>query len=463
MSIFIHNTLTGKKEEFIPQKNNEVKMYVCGITPYDECHIGHARCYVVFDVIRRYLAYRGYEVKYVQNFTDIDDKIINRAKELGVTTKELSEKYIKNYFSVMDGLNVKRADKYPRVTENIEKIISLVQTLIEKGYAYFVDGDVYYSVDKFQQYGKLSHRKKEDILAGARVEVNQSKQNPLDFALWKKSKSDEPSWPSPWGAGRPGWHIECSVMSAEYLQTETLDIHGGGMDLIFPHHENEIAQSEAATGKEFCRYWIHNGFVTINQEKMSKSLGNTFTLSQLLKKYNPMALRFFLLRQHYSSPVDFSDDKLEEAKKSLNGIFELINQDVKAAGTGKQTGNDQGFLEMISNTEKEFQLAMDDDFNTAGAIGSIFKLIRELNIRISNKQPIARGILKIKQLFNEVLGIDFESSSEELSDELKIILSQREEARKNKDWKKSDEIRNKLTQMGYTVDDTPQGSRLKKI
>lgn len=321
------NTLTKREEEFKSIEPNKIKMYVCGITPYDSCHIGHARCYVVFDTIRRYFEFLGYEINYIQNFTDIDDKIINKSNALNVKYNEISEKYIDEYFIVMDKLNIKRANSNPKVSENIDKIVTFIERLVKKNYAYNIDGNVYFRVKNFEDYGKLSGRNLEELKQGARVEIDEKKENPLDFALWKKAKENEPFWESSLGKGRPGWHIECSVLATANLG-ETIDIHGGGADLIFPHHENEIAQSEALTDKKFAKYWIHNGFVMINKEKMSKSLGNFFTLNDILEKYEPMALRLFLLTNHYRKPLDFSDDKLEENTKRL-AKFTNFYRDVK--------------------------------------------------------------------------------------------------------------------------------------
>ncbi len=470
MVLVVQNTLTGKKEEFKPQKEGKVKMYVCGITPYDESHIGHARCYVVFDVIRRYLEYKKYEVKYIQNFTDIDDKIIARAKELNTDTGKLVNENIDKYFKVMRELNVKAADVYPRVTEHIKEIIEIVSKLVENGYAYEVDGAVYFSVAKFEPYGRLSKRKKEDLVAGARVEVNESKKNPLDFALWKKAKPEEPSWPSPWGEGRPGWHIECSVMSMKHLKTDTLDIHGGGRDLIFPHHENEIAQSEAATGRQFSKYWLHNGFVTINEEKMSKSLGNTFTLSDILEKYNPMVLRYFLLTKHYRSSIDFSDDKLEEAKIRMYEIKNEIEK-IRYLSLNKKskiisTEDRSRINALISECRNGFEKAMDDDFKTREAIDSIRKLVRQLSAELGRKNPpfelLTKGVYEVEGFF-EILGINLGKLLEsDILLDADDLRKQRDEARKNKDWKKSDKLRDQLEARGYLVEDTPSGTFLKK-
>ncbi|MDD5259505.1 MAG: cysteine--tRNA ligase, partial [bacterium] len=325
LTLFLYNTLTQQKEEFKPLKNKVVNMYVCGVTPYDEVHLGHARCYVAFDVIRRYLEYKGYTVNYIQNFTDIDDKIIKRAQEKNVQPLELAQKNIDAYFQDINALNIKPALKYPRVTEHIPDIIKIVENLVNSRHAYVVDGDVYFRVASFPGYGKLSKRELDQLKSGARVEIDERKESPLDFALWKKEKPGEPSWTSPWGNGRPGWHIECSAMSLGELKIDTLDIHGGGQDLIFPHHENEIAQSEAVTGKPFAKYWLHNGFVTINKEKMSKSLGNFFTLKEIYKKYEPQVVRLFLISQHYRSPIDFSENKLEEMSRAQERFTTALN------------------------------------------------------------------------------------------------------------------------------------------
>jgi len=460
MALVVYNTLTRKKEEFIPLKEGEVRMYVCGITPYDKCHLGHGRCYVVFDAIRRYLEHKKYKVTHVQNFTDIDDKIIARAQALSKEPLSLAEENIKAYFGAMDKLNVKRAGEYPRVTEHMKEIINTVSRLIDRGYAYVVDGNVYFSIDKFVSYGKLSGRDKEEMLAGARVEVDKSKKDPLDFALWKKAKEGEIKWQSPWGEGRPGWHIECSVMSTKYLG-ETFDIHGGGQDLIFPHHENEIAQAESACGKPFAKYWLHNGFVTINKEKMSKSLGNFFMLDDIYKKYEPAVVRFFLLTKHYRSPVDFSDSALEETKRSLEGI-EALNEKIKPTPSSPMTEKQKTLLE---ETEEKFEQAMDDDFNTAEAIGYVFRLVKELNIEITKAQPSISFLVNGKETINKllsVLGIELKNISEvDMVLEAEELKKQRDEERKNRDFTKADELRKKLNELGYEVEDTPQGTFLK--
>ena len=469
MSLFVYNTLTRKKEEFKPHSPGKVKMYVCGTTPYDHCHLGHARCYVVFDVIRKYLEYKGYEVTYIQNFTDVDDKIIKRAQELGSTVEDVAEKYIDEYFDVMKRLNIKDANSYPRTTEHIEGMIKLVQKLIEGGYAYVIDGDVYFQVGKFDGYGKLSHRSREEMRAGARIEVDKRKKNPLDFALWKSAKPGEPWWESPWGRGRPGWHIECSAMSMRYLGA-SFDIHGGGQDLIFPHHENEIAQSEAATGKPFVSYWVHNGFVTVNREKMSKSLGNFFTLEEIYKKYSPDVVRFFLISQYYRSPIDFSDDKLEEARKSLErfhntlGNIEFLLKGLKA---GKKSTLPKAEDSSLLQAKEKFMKVMDDDFNTARALGHIFDLVGKANKIISQGNPNLSFLLAAERALRgmgSLLGFVKEKAIEKAGiDEFQIekLIDERNAARESKDWKKADKIRSNLEKIGIILEDTPVGTRWK--
>lgn len=451
MALRVYNTLSGKKEEFVPLKEGAVNMYVCGITPYDECHIGHARCYVVFDVIRRWLEHKGYRVQHVQNFTDIDNKLIERAKKKNISPRELAEENIAKYFEVMEKLNVQKAGSYPRVTEHIGDIIKAVLELMKKGFAYEIDGSIYYEVEKFNGYGKLSHRKKDDLTAGARVEVDEKKKNPLDFALWKKAKPEEESWDSPWGRGRPGWHIECSVMSGG----GTLDIHGGGMDLIFPHHENEIAQSEALTGRQFSKYWLHNGFVTINEEKMSKSLGNVFSVADIFGRYSPAALRFLLLTRHYRSPLDFSDDKLVEAGKGLANIIKIINSNTVEAETAEA-------LELEYNEfEKSFIKAMDDDFNTAEAIGRVFKFIKFIESRPGFNAGTAI-ISKVKRMLEDVLGINLLVRGMD-TEKVKQLIELRNKARKAGNWKESDAIRDRLREMGVMLEDTPSGTLWKPV
>jgi len=459
MSLQVYNTLTNKKEEFIPLEKGKVRMYVCGPTVYDKCHIGHARCYVAFDLIRRYLEYKGYTVKYVENFTDVDDKIINKSRETGKDPLDIAERYIAEYFRDMDALNVKRADVYPRATEHITDMISFVEALVEKGAAYQSDGDVYFSVEKSKDYGKLSGIDKEQMKAGARIAVDKKKRDPLDFALWKKAKEGEPKWESPWGEGRPGWHIECSTMSQKHLG-ETLDIHGGGQDLIFPHHENEIAQSEAYTGKQFVRYWLHNGFVTIKEEKMSKSLGNIVPVEELLQTYSPETLRYFLVASHYRKPIDFTEGNIKEAYKASQRLLNTVDT-IKAALREDMTGEDfspQPYREKLEE-------AMDDDFNTPLALSALFELARETNRRIEERAISKESLKEVLKTFldlGNVLGLFFHAEIEEVSEELLAILVDiRENARAQKLWDISDSIRDRLKEIGIVLEDSPQGTRWK--
>lgn len=466
----IYNTLSGKKEEFVPTDKNgkTVNIYVCGITPYDEVHLGHARCYVVFDVIRRYLKYKDYNVKYVQNFTDIDDKIINRSKQLAVSSEQLAEKYINDYFTQMRKLNIQDADSCPRVTQQIPNIINFIQKIIDNGYGYAAEGDVYFSVRKFKDYGKLSKRNIDDLKSGSKVLPGEQKNDPLDFALWKKAKEGEPSWDSPWGKGRPGWHIECSAMSLNEFGFNTFDIHGGGQDLIFPHHENEIAQSEAALGKQFVKYWIHNGFVTINKEKMSKSLGNFFTLREIFEKYDPMVVRYMLLCQHYRQPLDFSEDKLEQSK-SAYALINTIKGNEELLDLANKINNAENNLEekeeIKCNTEilEEFENAMEDDFNTAIALACIHKLLKE----IINEKTInykTKSDLKTMILICNTLGLELRNYKPfAINLIVETLIKAREDARKNKNWKLSDELRQKIKGEGFDVEDTKFGPRVKKL
>ena len=471
----IYNTLTGKKEPFHSLQPKTVRMYVCGVTVYDYCHIGHARSALVFDVIRRYLEFSGYQVEFVKNFTDVDDKIIKRANERGVSCDAITAEYIEAYYHDMGKLGIRRATNEPKATEHMAEIIELVSTLIQKGLAYQVAGDVYFQVDKYPAYGRLSKRKLEDLQAGARVEVDERKRHPMDFALWKSSKPGEPSWDSPWGAGRPGWHIECSAMSMRHLG-ETFDIHGGGMDLIFPHHENEIAQSCGATGKEFARYWIHNGFVQINQEKMSKSLGNFFTIREIFEKSEwsqeiaGEILRYFLLTNHYRSPLDFSDQGLREAKYALDGFYDLFN---RLTETAKLEDSVNGKLTTaIERTRSAFEQAMDDDFNTPAAVAELQGFRSAVNKLLeAGLSTEARG--QARQLFRSlgsVMGL-FQLGKwqfkVDLSDigvsgldekEIEEKVKERNEARRQKDFKKADEIRQSLASYGIVIEDKPDGT-----
>lgn len=471
MTIRIYNTLGGKKQQFEPINPGKVGMYVCGPTVYDSCHIGHARSVVVFDVIARYFRKRGYDVTYVRNFTDVDDKIINKANELGIDSMAVAEKYIEEFYEDMDALGVKRADWEPRVTQFIQPIIELVQVLIDNDMAYAVDGDVYYAVETFADYGKLSGRKLEEMEAGARVEVDHRKRNPFDFALWKSSKPGEPAWDSPWGKGRPGWHIECSAMSWKHLG-KSFDIHGGGKDLIFPHHENELAQSEGAFHQPFAKYWMHNGFVNINQEKMSKSLGNFLMIKDVLKSYHPETVRLFLLSNHYRSPIDFSNQAMDEANVRMDRIYTFIERADKSLELPKSTDTPNG------EYWERFCQAMDDDFNTALGIGVLFEAIRHLNalldkdaVGAEEKEKLHQGLKDIAGM-GEILGIARETPAayfekkknlglaEDAVDKEKIegLIQKRTEARKAKDFKTADQIRDQLAQMNIILEDRPDGT-----
>jgi cysteinyl-tRNA synthetase len=471
----IYNTLTGKKEEFIPFSMNEVKIYACGVTVYDYCHIGHARSAIVFDVIRNYFQYKGFRVTYVRNFTDIDDKIINRARQEGIPWDAVAKKYTDEYYTDMDRLGVGRADIEPKATEHIGEIIAIVRKLVEKGFAYEVDGSVYYAVDAFPEYGKLSKRDKDEMIAGARIEVDERKKNPLDFALWKKSKEGEPFWESPWGKGRPGWHIECTAMSMQHLG-ESFDIHGGGADLLFPHHENEIAQSEAATGKPFVKYWIHNGFITIDKEKMSKSLGNFFTIREVLDRFDPEVIRFFLLSTHYRSPIEFSDAQLNEAEASLDKYYKTLMRiqdfaEKKMDSKGALSKAGDLFSGLLSSFPKKFEEAMDDDFNTALAIGHIFELIRELNRFLDSEPSSVKDselILKARESLaeaGEILHLFGRTPMEWYASLMKVKgiglseaeihhrIQERRDARVRKDWRLADTIRQELEEKGIILED----------
>jgi len=483
--------MTGKKEDFVPLHEKKVGMYVCGVTVYDLCHIGHARSAIVFDTIYRYFRYRGYDVTFVRNFTDIDDKIIRRANEEGVDCKTIAEKYIGEFNMDMGGLGLEKPSVEPRATEHILEMIQLISSLIQKGFAYQGGGDIFFSVERFKDYGKLSKRNLEEMQAGARVEIDEKKENPLDFALWKSSKPGEPFWESPWGKGRPGWHIECSVMSQKYLG-ETFDIHGGGRDLIFPHHENEIAQSEAATGKPFVRYWIHNGFVNINKEKMSKSLGNILTIKEILKDWHPEVLRLFFLSHHYRSPVDYSEDSFLETKSGLDRFYttlKSIKEELGRApspshgegkgGGGRASAPDES-RKSLESFQMRFEEAMDDDFNTAQALGYFYELQTHLNSLLSlskgnTTEEIASLLRKGLEYFSSmgwVFGL-FRDDPEKyldrqkkeglkklnLSDEeILRSIEERIAARREKNWKKADEIRNNLLSKGIILEDTPSGT-----
>ena len=463
----IYNTLTRKKEEFVPIDKDEVNMYVCGPTVYNYFHIGNARPFVVFDTLRKYLEYRGYNVKFVQNFTDVDDKIINKAREEGVPAGEVSEKYIEEYYKDAASLNVKKATVHPKVTENMDQIIAFVKDLIDLGYAYEVDGDVYYSTRAFKEYGKLSGQNIEDLEAGARIEVGEKKKDPLDFALWKARKTeDEIAWESPWGMGRPGWHIECSTMSKRYLG-DTIDIHAGGQDLAFPHHENEIAQSEAHSGKKFANYWMHNGYITIDNEKMSKSKGNFFTVRDILKSYDGEVIRFFLLSGHYRNPINFSDSLMEQAQNALSRMRNAksnLNHLIHTC-QGKMTEKERTALEGFDKYRQEFIRAMDDDLNTADAISAIFELITAINtaVKDGSSKEFAEKSMEILMELADVLGLLQQDKEEApIDDEIKALVEERQEARKNKNFARADEIRDLLKERGITLKDTPQGVQIIK-
>ncbi len=474
MGLMVHNTLTGKKEEFHPLEPDKVKMYVCGVTVYDLCHLGHARGALVFDVIRRYLEYKGYDVTYVRNFTDIDDKIINRAKEEDCETEEIARRYIDAYLKDFKKLGIRPADIEPKATGHIPEMVSMINILIEKGYAYVCEGDVFFSVRQFLEYGKLSGRDIDQMRAGARIEINERKEDPLDFALWKRSKPCEPSWDSPWGNGRPGWHIECSVMSQKYLG-ETLDIHGGGKDLIFPHHENEIAQSEATTAKPFVRYWLHNGFVSINEEKMSKSLKNFFTIKEILSEYPAEAVRYFLISTHYRSPIDFTIDRLIEAQKALERVYTAFrNIDLIDIPEDMNIAPSMDWTNKINALRLKFETAMDDDFNTAAALGHIFEFVKEINLclREDIKTPQIGADLRaakdaVQELGNVLSlfqGEEQEKGIDVFAEEiLKILLDIRQQSRQNKDWAMADRIRERLAELDIYLDDKPDGKTVWKI
>ncbi len=477
MAIKLYNTLRKQKEEFVPVEPGKVKMYVCGPTTYNYIHLGNARPIVAFDIIRRYFRYRGFDVTYVQNFTDVDDKIINRAKEENMDPVALAKKYIEAYFADADQLGVLRADVHPKVTEHIKEIITMVRRIIERDLAYEVNGDVYFAVRQFPGYGKLSGRSLEDMQAGARIAVGEQKRDPLDFALWKAAKPGEPAWNSPWGKGRPGWHIECSAMSTKYLG-ETFDIHGGGADLIFPHHENEIAQSEGCNGVLSVKYWLHNGFITINQEKMSKSLGNFFLLRDILAKFPGPVVRFYLMNTHYRSPLDFDDQKLAAAEKSLQRIwttYRLIAE--KIAGLEKAPGSDGEDLatlkELPEKVRENFIAAMDDDFNTSLALAAVFDLCKEVNTLLNQRdfqggEETIKALQAILALFAELdavvaVLIPKEEETDDLTqDLLEIIMNLRGKARSAKDWPTADYIRDALKPLGIIIEDTPDGPRWKK-
>jgi len=491
MSLRLYNTLSGKKEEFQPLEPGKVSMYVCGVTVYDYCHIGHARANIVFDIVYRYLRYAGYDVTYVRNYTDVDDKIINRANERGISSRELSEEFIRAFDEDMAALNLDLPTHQPKATEYIDEIIALAQTLIDKGLAYASGGDVYYSVEKFPSYLKLSKRNMDEMQAGARIAPGEQKRNPMDFALWKAAKPGEPSWESPWGPGRPGWHIECSAMSSSLLGA-TFDIHGGGRDLIFPHHENEIAQSEGASGKPFVKYWLHNGFVNVNQEKMSKSLGNFFTIRDILKTFDPEVVRFFILTAHYRSPIDFSDQNLEDAKAGLTRFYEALQAAEKTltqhqvpdhANCPTINDDEREVYDLFEALEDRFTEAMDDDFNTAAAIGHLFDGVRALNRLVArgdfencplSLKVMREGVALLKTL-GAVLGILNSEPTAWLegqksaglaesgvsAEEIETLIAERQQARKDRNFARADQIRDELAARGIELLDSKEGTTWK--
>lgn len=456
----IFNTLTRQKEEFVPQDPNEVKIYACGPTVYNYIHIGNARPLCVFDVLRRYLEYRGMKVKFVQNFTDIDDKIINRANEEGKTYKEISEKYINEFWIDAHGLNFKDEAVHPKATENIDEIIDIIKTLEEKGYAYAVNGDVYFRTRMDKNYGKLSHQPIEDLESGARIAVGEQKEDPLDFALWKAAKAGEPYWESPWGHGRPGWHIECSAMNRRYLG-KTIDIHCGGQDLIFPHHENEIAQSECANGCSFANYWMHNGYINVDNVKMSKSLGNFKTVREIADVYGYEVIRYFLISAHYRSPINYNLDIINQCKAALERLYtcrESLDFAVKNASA--DVADDEQLLSDIAAHHDRFIEAMDDDLNTADGLSAVFELVKDINTRILDKNVSKHVCETAAGLFDElcnVLGILYNRKSNDVDSEIEALIEKRQEARKNKDFATADKIRDELKAKGIILKDTPQG------
>ena len=463
--MYIYNTMTRKKELFVPLQEGKVSMYACGPTVYNFFHIGNARPFIVFDTLRRYLEYRGYKVTFVQNFTDIDDKMIRRANEEGITVKELGDRFIKEYYADADALGVKRATVNPRATEHIQDIIDLVQTLVEKGHAYPTpNGDVYFSVRSWPGYGKLSGQNIDDLENGARVDPTEEKQDPLDFALWKGQKPGEPAWPSPWGMGRPGWHIECSAMSMSILG-QSFDIHGGGQDLIFPHHENEIAQSEAATGKPFAHYWMHNGFINVDNQKMSKSLGNFFTVRDIAKEYDLDVVRLFMLSVQYRNPINFSRDLIQQAAVALQRLRTALDRLKEAPVAEEPAEDEQAFLDNLEGYRARFNEAMDDDLNTADALGVLFDLARAANtfVSVPRTKSAVEAVTKTYTELMDVLGLMPRKTGEEFPAEVLALLDERQEARKAKNYARADEIRDQLKSLGYAIEDSRQGAKLKKL
>ena len=458
----IFNTLSRNKEELIPLTPGEYKIYACGPTVYNFIHIGNARPLCVFDVMRRYLEYRGNKVNFVQNFTDIDDKIIRRANEEGVTFKDISEKYIEEFWVDAKGMNIREATTHPKATENIDEIIDIVSSLIEKGYAYEANGDVYFSTKKFNEYGKLSHQPLEDLEAGARINVGEVKKEPMDFALWKSAKPGEPYWESPWGHGRPGWHIECSAMVRHYLG-ETIDIHCGGQDLIFPHHENEIAQSECCNGAPFAKYWMHNGFITVDKVKMSKSLGNFFTVRDVANQYGYEPIRYLMISCQYRSPINYSFDAIEQCKASLERLYTCRNNmDFALSNAVAEAGEkDAEIIAAIDAKKDKFIEAMEDDLNTGEALGAIFELVKEINLNVNDgvqSKALVEYAIKVFDELMNVLGLLYNRNAEKnLDDEIEALIQARNDARKAKNWAEADRIRDELKAQGIVLEDTPQG------
>lgn len=456
----IYNTLTRQKEEFEPIEDGKIKMYACGPTVYNFIHIGNARPICVFDVVRRFFEYVGYDVTFVQNFTDVDDKIIKRANEEGLSFKEVSEKYISEYKTDASGLNVREATIHPKATENIDEIIDIIKTLEEKGFAYAVEGDVYFSTGKFKEYGKLSHQPLEDLEAGARISIGELKKEPMDFALWKNAKPGEPYWESPWGKGRPGWHIECSAMVRRYLG-KTIDIHGGGQDLIFPHHENEIAQSECCNGTPFANYWMHNGYINVDNVKMSKSLGNFFTVRDVANEFGYEPIRYLMISSQYRSPINYSIDIINQCKSSLSRLYtcrDSLDFALENASKDKSENGDEIFA-LFDERRKQFIDAMSDDFNTADAIAAVFDLVRDINTKVldSNSKELIEGAIKAFDELCGVLGLVYNRKKVSLDEEVEQLIAKRAQARKEKNWALADEIRDKLKEMKIVLEDTPQG------
>lgn len=455
----IFNTMTRQKEEFIPNNPDEVKIYACGPTVYNYIHIGNARPLCVFDVLRRYLEYRGYNVKFVQNFTDVDDKIIKRANEEGITFEEVSKKYIEEFWTDANGLNFKKASVHPKATENIDEIINIIKTLEEKGYAYAVDGDVYFRTLKFKEYGKLSHQPIEDLQSGARIAIGEKKENPLDFALWKAAKEGEPYWDSPWGKGRPGWHIECSAMNKRFLG-DTIDIHCGGQDLIFPHHENEIAQSECANGCTFAKYWMHNGYINVDNVKMSKSLGNFKTVREIANVYGYEVIRYFLISSHYRSPINYSLEIIEQCKSALERLYTCRESLDFALKNAKDIPDDEELIKKLNSHREQFITAMDDDLNTADGVAAVFELVKDINTSILDKEVSKNVCQTAADVFDElcdVLGILYNRKNNDVDSDIEALIEERQQARANRDWATADRIRDELKAKGIILKDTPQG------